>query len=53
VPASDHVRDIGFRVVTKYAGDVDRDARFPQETIDALKEAKLMSFSFGVAIMLS
>src|SRR5205085_500672 len=28
---------------SKHAGDVDRDARFPRESIDALRKAKLLS----------
>ncbi len=36
-------KKIATEVAAKYADDVDRQARFPQETIDALKSARLMS----------
>lgn len=34
---------IGAEVAAKHASEVDRDARFPREAIDALKEARLLS----------
>ena len=34
---------IGREIASKHASDVDVKARFPRETIDALKQAKLMS----------
>ena len=34
---------IGAEVASKYAADVDAKARFPQETIDALRKEKLLS----------
>ena len=37
------VRQIGESVVAKHAGAVDRDARFPSESFDAFKAAKLLS----------
>jgi acyl-CoA dehydrogenase len=37
------VNDIGKRVIAKYADEVDRDARFPSEAFDAIKEARLLS----------
>ncbi|MDY0884250.1 acyl-CoA dehydrogenase family protein [Dongia soli] len=43
VSASDRARDIGIKIAAKYADEVDRDARFPKETIDALKEQELLS----------
>ena len=39
----DHVHDIGRRVIAPAAGDVDREARFPREGIDALKSIGLLS----------
>lgn len=39
----DSVRRIGETVVQKYAADVDRDARFPSEAFDALKQERLLS----------
>jgi acyl-CoA dehydrogenase len=36
-------RKIAAEVSAKYADDVDRQARFPQESIDALKQAHLLS----------
>lgn len=37
------VRKIAVEVASKYADDVDKNARFPAETIAALKEAKALS----------
>ena len=34
---------IGKEVLSVYAAEVDRDARFPRESIDALRQAKLLS----------
>src|SRR5262249_19602715 len=34
---------IGKEVLTAWAGEVDRDARFPREAIDALRQARLLS----------
>lgn len=36
-------KKIATDIAAKYADDVDRQARFPQETIDALKKARLLS----------
>ena len=38
-----HVHAIGRDVLAVHAGDVDHQARFPAESIDAMKEAKLLS----------
>src|SRR5438270_605428 len=38
-----HVHTIGKEVLTVHAADVDRNARFPKESIDALRHAKLLS----------
>lgn len=37
------VHAIGKDVVARYAADVDRNARFPHESLNALKEARLLS----------
>ena len=37
------VDSIGESVITAHAGDVDRDARFPSEAFDAMKENRLLS----------
>jgi len=37
------LRDIGVKVIAKHADEADRDARFPTEAFDALKEARLLS----------
>ena len=37
------IHSIAHEVAAKHAADVDVKARFPQETIDALKQAKLLS----------
>lgn len=37
------VQTIGKQVLAKHAADVDRQARFPTESIDALRDAKLLS----------
>ena len=37
------VKDIATQVAAKHAADVDARARFPRETIDALKAAKVLS----------
>lgn len=37
------VHDIGREVLAVHAEDVDRDARFPHESLEALKQAKLLS----------
>src|SRR5437763_13598146 len=34
---------IGKEVLSAFAADVDRNARFPRESIDALRQAKLLS----------
>ncbi len=34
---------IGKEILALYAAEVDRDARFPRESIDALRKAKLLS----------
>ena len=39
----DYIRKIADEVAAKHAGDVDIKARFPQESIDALKQAKALS----------
>ena len=39
----DVVARIGKEVAAQHADAVDREARFPSETIDALKKAKMMS----------
>jgi acyl-CoA dehydrogenase len=41
--ALDTVRRIGEEVAAKHADDVDRNARFPFETIDALRSARALS----------
>jgi len=38
-----HVVRIGQQIISKYAADVDRNARFPVESVNALKELKLLS----------
>lgn len=46
VPASEllqRTRRIATEVSAKFAADVDTNARFPQETIDAAREARLLS----------
>jgi len=43
------VRQIAREVAAAHAGSVDRDARFPQETIDALKQAQVLSAAVPVA----
>ena len=39
----DQVREIGRDVIAPAADDVDRDARFPREAIEALQALKLLS----------
>ena len=39
----DVVANIGESTISKFADEVDRDARFPHEAFDALKAAKLLS----------
>jgi len=43
-------RKIAVDVASKHADDVDRKARFPQETIDALKAAKVLSAAVPTAL---
>lgn len=46
VPATELIartRRIATEISSKHAGDVDAKARFPQETIDAAREARLLS----------
>ncbi|MEJ2361054.1 MAG: acyl-CoA dehydrogenase family protein, partial [Gammaproteobacteria bacterium] len=38
-----HVHEIGKEIILPAADDVDKNARFPSEAIDALREAKLLS----------
>ena len=38
-----HVHALGKEVLSTHAAEVDRDARFPGESIDALRKAKLLS----------
>lgn len=38
-----HVTEVGLKVVAKHAADVDGKARFPTESINALKDSKLLS----------
>ena len=40
---TDKIRQCGRDVIAKHADDVDRKARFPTESINALKELKLLS----------
>lgn len=41
--AFERVRAVGTNIAAKYADVVDRDGRFPKETIEALKAEKLLS----------
>ncbi len=38
----DKTREIGLSVISQYAGDVDTQARFPLEAMNAIKQAKLL-----------
>lgn len=37
------VHRLGREILSRWAADVDRDARFPRESIDALRQARLLS----------
>ena len=43
-------RAIALEVAAKHADDVDAKARFPQETIEALRQAKLLSAAAPVEL---
>jgi acyl-CoA dehydrogenase len=42
-PLIETARQVGSTVAAKFADSVDREARFPTETVNALKEARLLS----------
>lgn len=42
-PLIDEARRVGSTVAAKFAAEVDRDGRFPSETLTALRESKLLS----------
>ncbi|WP_127784271.1 acyl-CoA dehydrogenase family protein [Rhodococcus sp. X156] len=47
---TDAARSIAATVVREHAEEVDRDARFPQEAVTALREARLMSCAVPVEL---